>query len=160
MAAFRSTLQEASEADLLLHVIDAGAPDREDTIFHVNQVLSDIDAGKIPQLKVFNKIDLLDGVEPHIDYDADGKPVSVWISAQNGSGCDLLQQALAELFAGSKVIRKCFLPASQAGYKAKLFGFARIIEESVNEYGDCELTVEIDKKNLGLLKDVRNAEQS
>lgn len=154
IAAFRSTLQEASEADLLLHVIDAAAEDRDETIFHVNQVLNDIDASKIPQLKVFNKIDLLEEVEPHIDYDAEGKPVSVWISAQSGTGCDLLQRALSELFAGSKVIRKCHLPARQAGFKAKLFGLARIIEETVDDHGDSILTIEIDKKHLGLLKDI------
>lgn len=158
VAAFRSTLQEASEADLLLHVIDASAEDRDDTIFQVNQVLSDIDASKIPQLKVFNKIDLLEEIEPRIDYDAEGKPTGVWISAQNGTGCDLLRQALSELFASSKVIRQCFLPASQAGFKAKLFGLARIIAENIDEYGDVELTIEIDKKHLGLLKEI-NAEE-
>ena len=155
VAAFRSTLQEASEADLLLHVIDAHAEDREDTIFQVNQVLDDIDAGKIQQLRVFNKIDLLDGVTPHIDYDDEGKPVSVWLCAQSGEGCDLLQQALTECFATSKVIKKCFLSAEQAGLKAKWFGLVRLIDETFNDQGDCELTIEIDKKNLGLLKDIR-----
>ena len=155
VAAFRSTLQEASEADLLLHVIDAHAEDREDTIVEVNSVLTDIDAGKIRQLKVFNKIDLLDGLQPHIDYDADGAPIAVWISAQTGQGCDLLQQALAECFVSSKVIKKCYLPASQAGLKAKWFGTVRFIEESISEQGDCELLIEIDKKHLGLLRDVQ-----
>jgi GTP-binding protein HflX len=155
IAAFRSTLQEASEADLLLHVIDAAAVDREDTIFQVNQVLNDIEAGSIPQLKVFNKVDLLDGFTPHIDYDAEGLPVSVWISAKSGEGCELLKQALCALFTGSKVIRKCILPASQTGLKAKLFGLARIIDERFDEFGDCELTIEIDNKYLGLLRDVQ-----
>ncbi len=155
VAAFRSTLQEAAEADLLLHVIDAHAEDRDDTIFQVNQVLNDIEAGKIPQLKVFNKIDLLDGIAPHIDYDADGKPVAVWISAQSGEGCDLLMRALGELFADGKVIRKCFLAAHQAGLKAKWFGQVRFIDEIVSDNGDCEITIEIDKKHLGLLKGVR-----
>ncbi len=155
VAAFRSTLQEASEADLLLHVIDVHAEDRDETIFQVNQVLNDIDAGKIRQLKVFNKIDLLDGIQPHIDYDADGIPVAVWISAQSGLGCELLRQALTESFSSSKVIKKCFLSASQAGLKAKWFEMVRIIDESVNDQGEYELTIEIDKKNLGLLKNVR-----
>jgi GTP-binding protein HflX len=155
VAAFRSTLQEASEADLLLHVIDAHAEDRDETIFQVNQVLDDIGAGKIPQLKIFNKIDLLDGIPPHIDYDAEGKPVAVWISAQSGAGCELLQQALIECFSDGKVIKKCFLSAGQAGLKAKWFGLVRFIDETVNDHGDCELTIEIDKKHLGLLKDVR-----
>jgi GTPase len=155
VAAFRSTLQEAAEADLLLHVVDAHAEDRDDTIFQVNQVLNDIEAGKIPQLMVLNKIDLLDGITPRIDHDADGKPVCVWLSAQNGDGCELLQQALAECFANSKVIKKCYLTARQAGLKAKWFGLVRLIDEKVDEFGDCELTIEIDKKHLGLLKDIR-----
>jgi GTP-binding protein HflX len=155
VAAFRSTLQEASEADLLLHVIDAAAEDREDTIFQVNQVLNDIEAGSILQLKVFNKIDLLEDFSPHIDYDETGKPVSVWISAQSGLGCDLLQQALCELFIGSKVIRKCILSARQTGLKAKLFGLARVIDERFDEFGDCQLTIEIDNKNLGLLREIQ-----
>jgi len=155
VAAFRSTLQEASEADLLLHVIDAHAEDRDETIFQVNQVLNDIDAGKIRQLRVFNKIDLLEGIQPHIDYDADGRPVAVWISAQTGLGCELLLQALKESFSNSKVIKKCFLSASQAGLKAKWFGQVRLIDESLNEQGEYQLTIEIDKKNLGLLKGVR-----
>lgn len=160
VAAFRSTLQEASEADLLLHVIDAHAEDRDETIDQVNQVLEEIGAGKIPQLKIFNKIDLLEGIEPHIDYDADGKPVSVWISAQTGAGCELLQQALIECFSSSKVIKKCFLPARQAGLKAKWYGLVRFIDETVNEHGDYELTIEIDKKHLGLLKDIQVEEVS
>lgn len=158
VAAFRSTLQEASEADLLLHVIDATAEDRDETIFQVNSVLADIDADKVIQLKVFNKIDLLENVSPHIDYDENGKPISVWLSAQSGQGCELLQQALCQLFSGSKVIRKCFLPATQSGMKAKLYGYTRIIEEITNEQGDSELTIEIDKKYLGLLKDIRIAD--
>ena len=155
VAAFRSTLQEAAEADLLLHVLDAHAEDRDDTIFHVNQVLNDIGASKIPQLKVFNKIDLLDAASPHIDYDVDGKPAAVWISAQSGQGCNLLQQALSEIFASSKVTRKCYLPATQAGLKAKWFGLVRFLHETVNEQGDCELTIELDRKHLGLLKDLK-----
>ena len=155
VAAFRSTLQEASSADLLLHVVDAAAADRDETMFHVNQVLTDIDAGDIPQLKVFNKIDLLDDMPPHIDYDETGKPIGVWLSAKTGQGGELLQQALAELFADSKVRRTCFLPASQAGFKAKLFGVARILSEQIDEFGDCELLIEIDKKNLGLLKNIQ-----
>jgi len=155
VAAFRSTLQEAAEADLLLHVIDAHAEDRDDTIFQVNQVLNDIGASKIPQLKVFNKIDLLDAAIPHIDFDAEGKPTAIWISAQSGLGCEALQQVLSELFANSKVTRKCYLSAQQAGLKAKWFGLVRFIQETVNDHGDSVITIEIDKKHLGLLKDIK-----
>lgn len=155
VAAFRSTLQEASEADLLLHVIDASAEERDDTIAQVNQVLNDIDAGKIPQIRVYNKIDLLDSVSPHIDYDAHGKPVSVWLSAQQGDGIDLLHRALGEVFASGKVIKTCRLSASQAGLKAKWFGLVKILAETVDDHGNSVLQIEIDQKHLGLLKDVR-----
>ena len=158
VAAFKSTLQEASEADLLLHVIDANAEDRDDTIFQVNQVLEDIDAHKIPQLQVFNKIDLLDNVEPHIDYDDVGKPVRVWISAEKNLGTDLLFKALAQLFSSTKVRRRCYLQPHEGGVRANLFDYANIIEEKVDERGCWNLLVEIDKKHLGLLKSVKTEE--
>jgi len=160
IAAFRSTLQEASEADLLLHVIDANAEDREDTMFQVNQVLEDIDAHEIPQLEVFNKVDLLENIEPHIDRDEAGKPVRVWLSAVTGAGTELLFQALAELFSDTKVKIKCYLEPNQAGTRAKLFGFAKVIEEKSNDLGGWEMSIEIDKKHLGLLKEVRSEEIS
>lgn len=156
VAAFKSTLQEASEADLLLHVIDANAEDRDDTIYQVNQVLEDIEADEIQQLQVYNKIDLLESVEPHIDYDDAGKPISVWVSAMNAVGLDLIFQALAEIFSSSKVRRKCFLLPHQGAVRANLFDYAKIIDEKVNDEGGWELSVEIDKKHLGLLKTVEN----
>ncbi len=155
VAAFKSTLQEASEADLLLHVVDANAEDRDETIYQVNQVLADIKADKIPQLMVFNKIDLLDNVSPHIDYDDSGHPVRVWLSAQTGEGVELLDKALTAIFASQKVRRKCFIEPQQAGIRSRLFNYARIIDEQVDELGQWEIDVEIDKKHLGLLKDVK-----
>lgn len=155
VAAFKSTLQEATEADLLLHVIDANAEDRDETIFQVNQVLQDIGAGEIRQLQIYNKIDLLEGVEPHIDYDERGRPVRVWMSARTGAGQEALDQALSMIYAGSRVKRRCFLLPEQADIRAKLFNFARILNEQVNEHGGWDLAVEIDKKHLGLLKDVK-----
>lgn len=160
VAAFKSTLQEACEADLLLHVIDAGAEDRDETIFHVDQVLEEIGADEIRQLQVFNKIDLLEDIPPHIDYDDTGKPVRVWLSALTGSGRELLDQALGELFAETRVKRKCSLAPNQGATRAKLFDFARIINETVNDQGGWEMTVEIDKKHLGLLKEVECEEMS
>ena len=154
VAAFRSTLQEASEADLLLHVIDAAAEDREETIFQVNQVLKDIAADQVPQLRVYNKIDLLEQVNPHIDYGDDGKPIAVWLSAREQQGCELLQQALTELFANTKVMRECWLAPSQLGVKAKLYGFVKILSEEMDDAGQTRLVFEIDRKHLGLLKNL------
>jgi len=155
VAAFRSTLQEASEADLLLHVIDANADDRDETITQVNEVLNSIDASEINQLQVFNKIDLLESVQPHIDRDETGKPVRVWLSAHTGAGVELLYQALSELFASTKVKRRCYLSAAQGNVRAKLFDFSKIIHEEIDENGHWDITIEIDKKYLGLLKSVK-----
>jgi len=156
VAAFKSTLQEASEADLLLHVIDAHSDDRDDIMLQVNQVLTDIDAGNIRQLEVFNKIDLLQNISPHIDRDDTGKPLRVWLSAATGAGLELLYQALTEIFATTKIKKRCFLTPAQNDIRAKLFTCAKIIDEHIDDRGATELVVEIDVKNLGLLKNVRN----
>lgn len=154
VAAFRSTLQEASEADLLLHVIDANAEDRDDTIFQVNQVLSDIEAHQIRQLQIFNKIDLLPDVSPHVDRDDMGNAVRIWLSAETGEGLNLLQEVLAESFTPSKIRRHCRLRPDQAGIRAKLFDFAKIINEQCQDDGGWDIWMEIDQKKLGLLKNV------
>src|SRR5690606_36245664 len=81
---FRATLEESSNADLLLHVIDAHEPERDEQIEQVLAVLTEIGAHELPILEVYNKVDLLEGIEPQIQRDADGVPQRVWISAQKG----------------------------------------------------------------------------
>lgn len=155
VAAFKSTLQEASEATLLLHVIDTNAEDRDDTIFQVNQVLADIGADKVPQLQVFNKIDLVRDLQPRIDRNEQGVPVRVWMSAQTGLGIELLHNALNELLISSRVKLRCLLTAEQADIRAKLFEVATIIAEQFNERGEWEMIVEMEKKYLGLLRTIK-----
>ncbi|HCL77464.1 MAG TPA: GTPase HflX, partial [Pseudomonas sp.] len=94
---FRATLEESSNADLLLHVIDAHEPERDEQIEQVLAVLGEIGAEEVPLLEVYNKVDLMEGIEPQIQRDADGVPRRVWVSAQQGLGLDLLRQAVAEL---------------------------------------------------------------
>lgn len=154
VAAFRSTLQEAAEADLLLHIIDANAEDRDDTIFHVNKILAEIGADEVKQLEVYNKIDLLEDLQPRICRDEQGRPAQVWLSAQNGDGSELLLQALAELFSANKVNKLCHLKPFQGNIRAKLFEHAHIVREASNESGGWDLEIEIDKKHLGLLETV------
>ena len=154
VAAFKSTLQEASEAELLLHVIDSNAPDRDDIMAEVYGVLDEIGASKIRRLEVFNKVDLLENIEPHIVRDDTGLPIRVWLSAITGQGIELLYQALAEIFASSKVKRRFYLEPNQGDIRAKLRGCAVILEEHIDEFGGCELVVELDVKHLGLLKTV------
>ena len=88
VAAFRSTLSEAREADLLLHVIDADDPLREERMAQVDAVLREIGAGDIPQPLVFNKIDRIEGAEPRIDQRGEDRHL-VWLSARDRLGLDL-----------------------------------------------------------------------
>ncbi|MBI2318450.1 MAG: GTPase HflX [Betaproteobacteria bacterium] len=81
IAAFRATLEETIQADLLLHVIDASSPVREAQAAEVNKVLAEIDADRIPQILVWNKIDL-NGLHPGVERDEYGKICRVRLSAK------------------------------------------------------------------------------
>ena len=95
VAAFRSTLEETVQADLLLHVVDSNNINRDDQIAEVNKVLAEIGAADIPQILVFNKIDLQD-VPPSVQRDDYGRIARVFLSAKSGAGLDGLQLALVE----------------------------------------------------------------
>jgi GTP-binding protein HflX len=105
VAAFRATLEETVHADLLLHVVDASSPTRDLQIDEVNKVLEEIGAQAIPQLFVWNKIDL-NGVGPGIDRDDCGRIARVRLSARTGAGLDALRQALAEAAASKAESRR------------------------------------------------------
>ena len=93
--AFRATLEEAAQADLLLHIVDASSPLREQQIEQVNLVLTEIGAAQLPQVLVMNKIDLGE-LLPRVDRDEYGKISRIWVSAATGAGMDLLRLALSE----------------------------------------------------------------
>jgi len=95
VAAFRATLEEAVQADLLLHVVDSAAGARDAQIAAVNAVLAEIGAEHIPQLRVYNKIDL-NGIAPRVERDEYDRICSVWVSAATGAGLDDLKLALVE----------------------------------------------------------------
>lgn len=95
VAAFHATLEETAGADLLLHVVDSASMDREQQIAAVNTVLEEIGAAKVPQILVWNKIDLKDG-QPGVDMDEYGRIARVRLSARTGDGLDLLRKVLAE----------------------------------------------------------------
>ena len=95
VAAFHATLEETAQADLLLHVIDSASPDRDQQIAAVDSVLKEIGADAVPQILVWNKIDLT-AAAPGIDRDDYGRLRRVRVSACTGAGMDLLRQALAE----------------------------------------------------------------
>ena len=93
--AFKSTLEESAEADVLLHVVDAGSPDRDRQIEAVNDVIAEIGAADVPQLMVFNKIDQ-SGHEPGLRLDGHGTISGLALSAQTGAGVDTLRSWLRE----------------------------------------------------------------
>ena len=93
--AFRATLEEAAQADLLLHIVDASSPLREQQIAQVNVVLAEIGAAQLPQVLVMNKIDLGELI-PRVDRDEYGKIARIWVSAATGAGVELLRLALSE----------------------------------------------------------------
>lgn len=134
VAAFRATLAEARDADLMLHVSDAADEERDRLHRVVDNVLEEIDAGDVPQLHVMNKIDLID-MEPRIDRDATGKPVRVWLSAATGVGLDLLRQALGELLGGDRVQSALTLPLTAGRLHARLKAAGAISDETVDEHG-------------------------
>ena len=93
--AFRATLEEAAQADLLLHVVDASSGLRDSQIEQVNAVLAEIGAAHLPQVLIMNKIDLA-GLVPRVDRDEYGKIARVWVSAATGTGIDMVRLALSE----------------------------------------------------------------
>ncbi|MEM8563947.1 MAG: ribosome rescue GTPase HflX [Pseudomonadota bacterium] len=142
VAAFKATLEETISADLLLHVVDAAAEQREDNMYRVNDVLAEIGADKIPQLTVFNKLDLL-GQEPRIDRDAEGRATRVWLSAETGKGVDLLLQAMAEILAGDVVSETLAISPAEGGLRAALYRLGAVESEDFSEDGVAHLSVRL-----------------
>ena len=113
VAAFRATLEETRQADLLLHVIDASGPDGLERAARVNEVLSGIDAGDLPQVEVMNKVDRRAGPNPGIERDDAGVVRRVWVSARTGAGIEALAAALGERFEAAARSRELHLPARE-----------------------------------------------
>ncbi len=136
VAAFKATLQETQEADLLLHVVDYSDEQCDENIDQVNEVLEEIEASEIPQLIICNKIDRMEGVEPKIDRDENGLPIRVWISAQQQIGIDLLFIALTECLSESMVQYKLRIPPKEGKLRGTLFRMNCISAETYAEDGD------------------------
>ncbi|NOT86735.1 MAG: GTPase HflX [Lysobacter sp.] len=154
VAAFRSTLSEAREADLLLHVIDAADPLRDERIAQVEAVLEEVGAGGIPQLLVYNKIDRIEGAVPRHDIAlqaagegdssaiaADGHGLEevarerVWLSARDGSGFDLLRAALVARLGLRRVAGTVHLPARSGRLRARLYELEAVRTETHEDDG-------------------------
>lgn len=146
--AFRATLEEASNSTLLLHVIDSAADERMRNIEQVEAVLEEIGAAELPQLRVYNKVDLLTDTDPHIDRDDAGKPIAVWLSAQTGNGCNLLEEAISELLGKEVVNGRLVLAPHQGRLRAMLYTQQAVVEESYREDGASLVQIRIPKSDL------------
>ncbi|MEZ5499353.1 MAG: ribosome rescue GTPase HflX [Steroidobacteraceae bacterium] len=152
VAAFRSTLTEAREASLLLHVVDASDPHRDVRIAQVNLVLEEIGAGAIEQLLVYNKIDRL-GREPFVESRGLDSSPAVWLSAATGQGIDLLREQIAErLGAGVRHVR-LRLAASHGALHARLYRQGSVMAERLDDDGGWQLDVALPRAELLSLQD-------
>jgi GTP-binding protein HflX len=147
VAAFQSTLTEAREATLLLHVVDVSDPRRDEHIDEVNRVLAEIGAQDLPQILVFNKIDRL-GTPPRVDRDESGRVTHVWVSAARSEGLDMLRESLAERLA--RAARKATLKvAVNAGeVRARLYAAGLVRAERIAESGAFEIDTELSEVEL------------
>ena len=150
VAAFKATLEETLNADLLLHVIDAATDQRDENIHRVNDVLVEIGADQIPQLQVYNKLDLLEQ-SPRIDRNADGLPVRVWVSAVTGAGIDLLLQAISELVGRDMVNETLDISPTDGGLRAALYRLGAVESEDYGDDGVAHLSVRLPRADWNRL---------
>jgi GTP-binding protein HflX len=142
IAAFRSTLQEAREADLLIHVIDASDPFHMERQHDVEGVIESIGADKIPVIRVFNKIDRT-GQQVILRRDEQGRPASISLSAVTGDGIEELKEAVGELLASERINRWIELRGQDARLRAQLFELGVVSEERIAENGSWMLHVDL-----------------
>lgn len=150
IAAFKSTLEETRDARLLLHVVDCADPAHLQRIGHVDQVLEAIGASGLSVIHVYNKTDIL-GIPPRIDRAETGMPKRVWISAETGTGIDLLLDAISEFLFRERVRGTVRLSVNQARLRARLFAAGRIWSEKTLADGGWDLDVELDSRDFAQL---------
>ena len=148
VAAFRATLEETWNSSLLLHVIDGSAADKRLKIEQVNGILGEIGADHVPQIEVYNKIDMLCDGRPRIERDLAGRVERVWLSAMTGEGLELLSELLRERFVTELVYRRVRLPVEDGRLRARLFELGTVLEERLDLNGEWLLSVEIKPDNL------------
>ncbi|GAA4823885.1 GTPase HflX [Marinicella pacifica] len=142
VAAFRATLQEAVDADVLLHVIDDANPEHRDHKREVYQVLQDLGIEDIPIIEIYNKIDV-SGKPPQWIDGGDDVPDKVWLSSKTGAGVDLLLKAIEEHIHSTHVSLRFILPVSQARLRALFYQLEAIKDETIDDGGNWHLEVEL-----------------
>ena len=145
--AFRATLEETTQATLLLHIIDSHDPRREENIEQVEEVLAEIGADDIPMLQVFNKIDLLENFTPRVERNEEGIPVRAWVSAVTGEGLDGLFDAIVERVAEDVVHHFVLLGPADGKLRALLHEAGSVISEEYRDTGDTVVEVRLQNRD-------------
>lgn len=139
--AFRATLEETQEADLLLHVIDISDPLWRETVFAVQQVLAELDVKDIPIIQVFNKIDQQEGWEARLEQQ--DERCKVWLSAKTGEGIELLREAIARQLHGEVIEETVHVSPMQAKLRAKLYALDAVVSELPDDEGGWQITIKL-----------------
>ncbi len=147
VAAFRSTLQETRDADLILHLIDASDPNRWQRVRQVNAVLKQLEADRVPQIRVYNKIDKLDR-QPRVTNNRHGEGRAVWLSAVSGEGIPLLLESIANRLRRNRVSGVIRLLPEQGRERAMLFELGAVTRENSPEGGGWELEINVDERDF------------
>jgi GTP-binding protein HflX len=146
VAAFRATLEETREAELLLHVVDWSDPEREQRIEQVEAVLRDIGAAEVPRIMVCNKIDQLAKADRAVDTAGEGRRVAV--SAVSGEGLDRLREAVRAFFHGRIEDIEIRLPPQEARLRARLYDARAVRSETADTDGTMRLQLRMPRNQL------------
>ncbi len=159
VAAFRSTLQETCEADLLLHVIDASSPIREQNINEVNKVLKEIKADSVNTIEVYNKVDCMPSNKARVDRDAQGQVTRIWVSALTGDGLDELQQLLKEVLEEDTIKHQISLGPTEGRLRASIFSMGSVQNEQISDDGSAVMDITLKRKDWFALCKKEHIEQ-
>lgn len=147
VAAFRSTLTETRDAALIVHVIDASDPHRQSRMADVNRVLEALSAQDIPQIRVYNKIDLAERC-PRVELDDTGRATDIWLSARSGEGTDLLLDALMARFSEQRVKGQLRLGPSEGRLRALLYQMGAVEDEKAEDAGGWVLSLDLPRRRF------------
>lgn len=145
VSAFKSTLQETTEASLLLHVVDCTDTRKLDNIQAVNEVLQEIQADSVPTLLVYNKIDQVENLAPHIEYDEQNRPIAVYISAHQQQGIELLTDAIRQRLSKNMLHLRLNLPPQEGQIRHWLYEMGCIRQEQISEQGEFLLEINLEQ---------------
>ncbi|MDE0451097.1 MAG: GTPase HflX [Gammaproteobacteria bacterium] len=150
--AFKATLEQVAEADLLLHVVDAAAPDADDLVREVDAVLEEIGAADVPTIKVLNKADLVDQHHVHIwDDGRESELARVVVSARDATGLETLRKALGRALGVNAKPVTVLLNSGSGKLRARLYALGAVLNETVQEDGSLALRVRLDRAETARL---------